>query len=58
MNKGTALHIDKIYFWDPNEKDVAVAFQVVTDGGDVLDSFSSYTKAEQRIVELLEKANA
>lgn len=58
MNKGTALHIDKIYFWDSNEKDVAVAFQVVTADGDILDGFSSYTKAEQRIVELLEKANS
>ena len=58
MSRAVAYHIDKVYFWDPDEGDVAVAFKVVTDGGDVLDSFSSYTKAEQRIVELLEKANA
>lgn len=58
MSRDTAYHIDKVYFWDPDESDVAAAFKVVTDGGDVLDSFSSYTKAEQRIVELLEKANA
>lgn len=58
MSKAVAYHIDKVYFWDPDEDDVAAAFKVVTDGGDVLDSFSSYTKAEQRIVELLEKANA
>lgn len=58
MSRAAAYRIDKIYFWDPDEGDVAVAFKVVTDGGDVLDSFPSYTKAEQRIVELLEKANA
>lgn len=58
MSKAAAYHIDKVYFWDPDESDVAVAFKVVNDGGDVLDSFSSYTKAEQRIVELLEKQNA
>lgn len=51
-------HIDKVYYWDKDMKEVAVTFDVVSSRGDTLDRFDSYTKAERKIVELLEKANS
>lgn len=51
-------HIDKIYYWDKDMREVAVTFDVVSSRGDTLDRFDSYTKAERKIVELLEKANS
>ena len=51
-------HIDKVYYWDADTKEVAVTFDVVSSRGDILDRFDSYTKAERKIVELLEKANS
>lgn len=54
----TTYHIDKIYYWDADMKEVAVTFDVVSSRGDTLDRFDSYTKAERKIVELLEKANS
>lgn len=56
MSKVT-YHIDKVYYWDADMKEVAVTFDVVSSRGDALDRFDSYTKAERKIVELLEKAN-
>lgn len=53
----TTYHIDKIYYWDEDTKEAAVTFDVVSSRGDTLDRFDSYTKAERKIVELLEKAN-
>ena len=57
MSKVT-YHIDKVYYWDADMKEVAVTFDVVSSRGDILDRFDSYTKAERKIVELLEKANS
>lgn len=54
MRRNIAYHIDKIYYWDG---EVAVSFQVVDDKGELIDQFESYTKAERKIVALLEKAN-
>lgn len=54
----TTYHIDKVYYWDADMKEVAVTFDVVSSRGDTLDRFDSYTKAEKKIVELLEKANS
>lgn len=54
MPKTTAYHIDKIYYWDG---EVAVTFQVVDDKGELIDQFDSYTKAERKIVDLIERAN-
>lgn len=51
-------HIDKVYYWDKDMREVAVTFDVVSSRGDILDRFDSYTKAERKIVELLEKANS
>lgn len=49
------LHIDKVYYWDLDTEDVAVSFNVVDSDGAVLDCFESYTKAERKIVEILER---
>lgn len=54
MRRNTAYHIDKVYYWDG---EVAVSFQVVDDKGELIDQFDSYTKAERKIVDLIEKAN-
>lgn len=47
-------HIDKIYYLGENGE-TAVTFRVVNDRGEAVDHFDSYTKAERRIVDLLEK---
>lgn len=48
--------IDKVYYWDGEE--VATEFQVKNIEDDVIATFNSYTKAERRIVEMLEKLYA
>lgn len=48
-------HIDKVYYCDGDG--AAVTFKVVNEKGDVLDNFDTYTKAERRIVDLLEREN-
>lgn len=55
MRSNSGYHIDKVYYWDGDG--VAVVFQVINVAGELIDQFDSYTKAERRIVELLEKAN-
>ena len=55
MPKKTAYHIDKIYYWDD---EVAVSFQVIDERGELIDQFDSYTKAERKICEILERDNA
>lgn len=47
------LHIDKVYYWNGDE--VAVCFMVVDKKGEVLDQFETYTKAEKKICEILER---
>lgn len=54
----SSLHIDKVYYWDLDAGDVAVSFNVVDSDGAVLDCFESYTKAERRIVEILERESS
>ena len=54
MPRTAAYHIDKVYYWDG---EVAVSFQVIDDHGELIDQFDSYTKAERKIVELIERAN-
>lgn len=56
MKPSETYHIEKVYYWNGDE--VAVTFDVVSSKGDVLDRFDSYTKAERRIVEILERANS
>lgn len=56
MKTSETYHIDKVYYWDGDE--VAVTFDVVNSKDDVLDRFDSYTKAERRIVEILERDNS
>ena len=48
-------HIDKIYYW--NGEEVAVVFKIIGSHGELIDQFDSYTKAERRICDLLEKSN-
>lgn len=55
MHSNESFYIDKIYYW--NGEEVAVAFQVKNKLGELIDQFDSYTKAERRICDLLEKSN-
>lgn len=48
-------HIDKVYYW--NGEEVAVVFRIIGYHGELIDQFDSYTKAERKIVELIERAN-
>ena len=47
-------HIDKIYYLG-EDGETSVSFRVVNERGEAVDHFDSYTKAERRIVDLLEK---
>lgn len=55
VHSNESFYIDKIYYW--NGEEVAVAFQVKNKLGELIDQFDSYTKAERRICDLLEKSN-
>ena len=55
MTKKTAYHIDKVYYWDG---EVAVSFQVIDERGELIDQFDTYTKADRKICEILERDNA
>lgn len=50
--------IDKIYYWDDDSKDVKVTFAITSEEGELMDQFDSYTKAERKICEILERDNA
>ena len=56
MTGNETYHIDKIYYWGGD--DIAVVFQVRNSRNELVDQFNSYTKAERRICELLERQNA
>lgn len=49
-------HIEKIYYWNGNE--VATTFKIIGFHGELIDQFDSYTKAERKICEILERDNA
>ena len=49
------FHIDKVYYWNGDE--VAVVFQVRNHLNELVDQFESYTKAERKICDMLEKSN-
>lgn len=56
MTGNETYHIDKIYYW--NGDDIAAVFQVRDSRNDLVDQFDSYTKAERKICEILERQNA
>lgn len=55
MPSNENFHIDKVYYWSGDE--VAVSFQVKNHLNELVDQFDSYTKAERRICDILEKSN-
>lgn len=55
MHSNESFHIDKVYYWSGDE--VAVSFQVRNHLNELVDQFDSYTKAERRICDILEKLN-
>lgn len=56
MSSNETYHIDKIYYWDG--EDIAAVFQVRDSRNELVDQFDSYTKAERKICEILERDNA
>lgn len=51
MRPDPIYHIDKVYYW---EGEVVAAFVVKDEDGEAYGWYKTYTKAERRIVELLE----
>lgn len=50
--------IDKVYYWNFEEDEVQVSFVVINEYGEMIDNFDTYTKAERKICEILERDNA